>query len=259
MFDDLADPLGPPTGDALGRVLTRARRRRATQRTAGALIAVVAVVSVAVAVAVAASALDSRSSAVHIAATTTTKPTPTTPPPPSSTTSTTTTTTSTQPVGGGELWSGAQLTITPRSLGRVTVGMTFDQAQTASGVAIDGAADGAFFPTALPSGFPHLFFNEHPSNAVSCVGAELADLATIPQTVSTPEGFRLGGTVHQLLAVYGSRATYSDAPPSGISPRAGYVVTEPGGNLAFDVDPTTSRVYGIKGGGTDLTPSACNG
>src|SRR5207302_3643828 len=101
-----------------------------------------------------------------------------------------------------------QLTITPRSLGQVTVGMTLDQAQAAAGIAIDGAADTAFYPTALPANFPHLYFNEDPSNTVSCVGAEIADYATNPQTVITPEGFRLGDTVQQLLSIYGSRARY---------------------------------------------------
>lgn len=253
MFDDLADPLGPPTGDALGSVLARARRRRVTRVGSTALIAVVAVA----AIAVAANALGSSSKTVHVAGTTTTSPTTTTAP--SSATSATSTSTTTQPVASPELWSGLQLTITPKSLGQVTVGMTLDQAQAAAGVAIDGAADSAFFPTTLPADFPHLFFNEDPSNTVSCVGAEIADYATNPQTVVTPEGFRLGDTVQQLLTIYGSRARYSPAPPTGISTRAGYVVTEPDGNLAFYIDETTGRIYGIKGGGADLTPSSCNG
>ena len=137
--------------------------------------------------------------------------------------------------------------------------MTLDQAQVAAGLTFDGAADGAFYPTTLPAGFPSLFVNEGPDAKVVCVGAETSDPASNPQDVSTPEGFRLGETVQQLQAIYGSRLRYLPAPHGGISPRAGYVVVETDGNLAFDVDPGNGTIYGIKGGGSDLTPSSCNG
>lgn len=77
--------------------------------------------------------------------------------------------------------------------------------------------------------------------------------------ITTPEGFRLGGTVQQLLAIYGGRAKYSPAPSGGIAARDGYVVEESRGNLAFDVDDATNTIFGIKGGGPDLTPSSCAG
>src|SRR5207237_737189 len=47
LFDDLADPLGPPEGDALSRVLAAARRRRAARRSAAAFAGVIAVVAIA--------------------------------------------------------------------------------------------------------------------------------------------------------------------------------------------------------------------
>jgi len=70
MFDDLADPLGPPDGDALGTVLAKARHRRVVRRTAavGVLATALAVGGVAAAVA----ASSSPSTHVNIAAPTTT-------------------------------------------------------------------------------------------------------------------------------------------------------------------------------------------
>jgi hypothetical protein len=140
----------------------------------------------------------------------------------------------------------------------VHIGLTLAQAETAAGVPFDGRADGAFYPTSLPAGFPHLFVNLDAANRVSCFGAEIAGTTT-PQVVTTVEGFHLGDTVQQLLAIYGSRAHFMQASAGGISPRAGYVVAEPGGRLAFYVDTTQTRILGIKGGGSDLTPSSCNG
>jgi hypothetical protein len=258
MFDDLEDPFGPPTGNALSRVLARARRRRAIRRNSAALIVVVAVA----ATAVGANALDSGKRAIHVAGPSTTQPAPTstsasTPSPTSTTTTTSTTTSTTQPAS--ELWTSSHLTITPRSLGQVVVGMTLPEAQIAAGLTFDGTGDGAFFPTTLPAGFPHLFVNAAVDDHVSCVGVESGNVTTFPQTVVTSEGFRLGDTVSQLLAVYGSRATYLPAPPSGIAPSPGYVVTEADGNLAFSVDITQTRIVAIKGGGADVTPSTCTG
>lgn len=99
MFDDLADPLGPPTGEALGLVLARARRRRFAQRSAFAVIVAGAVA----AIAVGANALDSGSSAIRVAGTSNPAPGPTTTTvPPTSTSSTTTSsTTSTGPPPAG--------------------------------------------------------------------------------------------------------------------------------------------------------------
>jgi hypothetical protein len=271
-FDDLADPLGPPEGDALGAVLTRVRRRRIVRRGTAALIAVVVVV----ALGVSANAFAPKTGRVHIEGrgTTVSVPRSTTSVPASTSTSTTTTaaasTTSTTPVSttsttpvttpavAGEVWSGTQLTITPLSLGRVGVGMTLDQAQIAAGLPFDGRADGASYPTGLPSGFPHLFVGDGANSTVACVGAQIGPNTVSPQTVTTPEGFHLGDTVQRLRAIYGG-ARYSPAPTGGISPRAGYVVSEASGNLAFSVDSTGTRVLGITGGGHDLTPSSCTG
>ena len=257
IFDDLADPQGPPSRDALGRVLSRARRRRVARRATAVAIAVVAVG----AIAVSAGALTSSSGPGRTLSATTTSVASTTNSTTSTTSTTTTTepaTTSTQTVAPSGLWTGTQLEITPRSLGGVELGMTLAQAGSAAGVAFDGAADSAFFPTTLPSDYPHLFVNEAPGNTVSCVGAEMNPAIRTPQAVTTPEGFRIGDTVQQLLAIYGSRAHYSPAPSGGIAARDGYVVEETNGDLAFDVDDATNTIFAIKGG-TGLTPSSCNG
>jgi len=258
IFDDLGDPSGGPSSrDALERVLARARRRRATRRSAFALVVVGAVA----ALAVGASALGAGSDAIHVEGTTTTNTAPTsTAPSPSTTSGSTSTTasTTTPPVVTSERWTDSGLTLTPTSLGSVHIGMTPTQAEAAAGVPFDGHADGAFYPTSLPVGYPHLFVNEDSNNLVSCFGAEIGDTTT-PQVVTTTEGFHLGDTVQRLLAIYGSRAHFVQASAGGISPRAGYVVTEPGGRLAFYVDNSNTRILGIKGGGADLTPSSCNG
>lgn len=136
--------------------------------------------------------------------------------------------------------------------------MTLDEAQFAAGVKFDGRGDGAYYPTSLPAGFPHVFVNLGTGTTVACVGAEIGPSDTIAQTVVTPEGFRLGDTVAQLQAVYGTRARFSPAPPTGLSPRAGYVVDEAGGTLAFYVDSANTRVLGMKGG-PGVTPSTCSG
>jgi len=262
IFDDLGDPLGPPEGDALGAVLARARRKRVVRR---GTVAVLAVVGVA-AFAVSANAFTAKSGHVHVEGPRTTVSPSVTSTSTASTTTTATstttsgvTTTSTSPSSGAEPWSGQQLTITPQSLGGVRVGMTLDEAQQAAGYAFDGTGDGAYYSTTVPAGFPHLFVRLDQRGDVSCVGAEISDQASIPQAISTPEGFRLGETVPRLQAVYGARARFVPAPAGGISPRAGYVVTEAGGALAFYVDNTNTRILGIKGGGTDLTPSSCSG
>ncbi len=178
----------------------------------------------------------------------------------------------TVPGSDAGVWRATHLTITPTALGSVQAGTTLAQAQFAAGIAFDGQADGAFYPTKLPSGFPHLFVHLSPGvdGKIICVGAEIDPGGTNPQTVETPEGFRLGGTVEQLQAIYGSRLLYRPAPTGGISPHAGYVVQEPTGDLAFLLDNTRARIVGIKGappiaisvGGTAfyrLTPSSCNG
>ncbi len=137
--------------------------------------------------------------------------------------------------------------------------MTLAEAQTAARVEFDASADGAYYPTTLPTGYPHLYVAEVLNNTLACFGAEIADPSTHAQVVSTPEGFRLGDTVQTLKSVYGRRAKYLPASSGGIAPRTGYVVAEPRGNLAFYVDSTNTWVLGIKGGGPDLTPSSCSG
>jgi hypothetical protein len=249
MFDDLADPLGTPPGDALGTVLAHARRRRAAHRGAAALAALVAVV----AIAASANALrGSDSSAGHIAnePTTATAATPTTTVAPHQTTPDTQSSIGTGP------WSDRALTITARSLGGVHLGMNRNEAQVAAGYAFDTGGDGFVYPTTLPAGFPHDYvgvtgLSGHES--VVCVGASLRNGSKpSSQTISTPEGFRLGDTVQRLKAIYGSRARYVPAPSSGMTTNAGYVVDEAGGHLAFVVgrsltnwSPPADRASGV--------------
>ena len=203
-------------------------------------------------------ACSSASKSSHPPVTTTTTTTTTRSSYPTSTVVTSgATTTSTAPAADDASWTGLRLTITQQTLGHVRVGMTIAQAEAAAGVAFDGMADGAAYPTTLPAGYPHLFVDELPNGTVSCVGAEIGAAQHSPQTVATPDGLRLGDTVHQLVAIYGSRARYVPKPSGGISPHAGYVVTEPDGNLAISVFGST--VVGIKGGAHDLTPSGCTG
>jgi hypothetical protein len=259
IFDDLADPLGPPDRDALRAVLTRVRRRRAARRGSAVLLATIG--AVVIAVALVARVSDSKTVSAVGPKGATSVPSSSRASSPSTATVPTTATTSTQPKADDGPWSGTRLTITPRSLGAVRVGMTLAQAQSSAGVVLDGRGDGAFYPTRLPTGFPHLFVRQdaYPTDAVTCVGAEVGDPATNPQQISTADGFRLGDTVARLKAIYGSRAHYSPAPSSGISPRAGYVVTEAGGSLAFSVDATNTRIVGIMGAASNLTPSSCSG
>ena len=203
IFDDLGDPLGPPAGDALGAVLARARRRRRARRATAATVAVVAVV----AIAVSADAMAGESGKVRVAL----PPAPVaTGPSTSAPTSTTpaatelSTTSTTAPVGPTAAWSGRRLTIAPDSLGLVAVGQSLDAAQIAAGVKLDGAADGAYYPTSLPAGFPHLFVQLDPGSKVVCVGAEITNAAANAVVVTTPEGFRLGETVEELKVIYGA-------------------------------------------------------
>jgi hypothetical protein len=134
--------------------------------------------------------------------------------------------------------------------------MTLAQAQTAAGVIFDGVGDGAYYPTTLPAGYPHLFVN---GATVRCVGAQIGPLAVTSQTVTTPEGMQLGDSVGKLRAIYGNRATYYPSPSGGMTAHAGYVVSEAGGDLVFQVDGAGGRVIGITGGPSGLTPNNCSG
>lgn len=277
LFDDLADPLGTPAGDALGTVLARARRRRAARRAAAALAALVILVTVAAS----ANALrGSGSGAVPFANLPTTStapaPTPTTTPAPHDTTP------DTQPATGTGPWSDQTLTITPQSLGRVQVGMTRDEAQAAAGYSFDAAGDGFLYRSTPPAGFPHDYVGmTGPSGneTVVCVGASLrGGSKPLSQAISTAEGVHLGDTVQKLEAIYGSRARYVPPPASGMTTNAGYVVAEAGGSLAFVVgssltdwsppsDPAAGFVVEIAGSktadplkiGRPFGPNSCTG
>ena len=161
------------------------------------------------------------------------------------------------PAPGG--WLSSPLTITPSSLGAVRVGMTLAAAQAAAGPNFDTSGDGFAYPTTLPAGYPHDFVLALGSNGVvRCVGAEIwPGWTSKSQSVTTPEGVRLGDSVQHLLAAYGSRARYEPAPRYGISTNAGYVVAESGGSLAFVV--RGGVVAEIAGGVPAIGPNVCSG
>ena len=157
-------------------------------------------------------------------------------------------------------WASTHLTISPTGLGAVRVGMTLAQAQTAAGATFDGRGDGFAYSQARAAGFAHDFVGLGiGTEKVVCVGAEIFDSVGLRQTVATPEGFLLGGTVQQLLSMYGTNAHFVAAPASGMTTNAGYVVDIAGGRLAFVVDQSRTRIVEIAGGGPDLTPNTCTG
>jgi hypothetical protein len=164
------------------------------------------------------------------------------------------------PVAGSGAWVDPVLTITPNSLGAVRVGMTVKQAQTAARATFDQQGDGFTYPTTLPAGYAHDYIGLGGTGTVRCVGAEMTGSATdLHQTISTPEGFRLGDTVQHLLDAYGPRAHFVGAPASGMTTYSGYVVAESGGNLVFVLDTAKQRIAEIAGGGTDIGPNSCTG
>jgi hypothetical protein len=163
--------------------------------------------------------------------------------------------TTTPPASDGQ-WAAPTLTITPDSLGGVDSGMTIAEAQQAAGITFDGSGDGFYYPTGLPTGYPHLFVG---GETVDCVGAESGSSSEPTQQVVTPEGFSLGGTVQSLLAIYGSGAVYEPAPSvGGMTDNAGYVVSEGSGDLVFVVGASGSTISEIAGG-TDIGPNDCTG
>jgi hypothetical protein len=156
-------------------------------------------------------------------------------------------------------WWSSSLTITPTSLGPVHLGQTVTQAQTAAGGGeydfFADVGDGSFGISG-GSSRQHLYVENNP---VTCIGASVATTGPGAQTVTTPQGFALGGTVTQLLAIYGKKARYIPAPTGGgMVDYAGYVVTEGGGDaFAFVVGPTNTIMEIAAGQLT--TPTSCPG
>ena len=150
-------------------------------------------------------------------------------------------------------WTAQQLTITPRGLGSVTIGMTIAQASAAAGVPLTVLGDGASGPRGGKP--PGLSVGSDP---ITCVAAQ--DVAHAPR-VLTPQGFPLGGTLAQLKAVYGTSLRFVPAPTGGIAPFPGYVAALPGGNLAFLVSNggvfPAGTVYMIVGGPGVLPSTSC--
>jgi hypothetical protein len=162
---------------------------------------------------------------------------------------------------GNGTWRSPVLVITPQSLGAVRVGMTTAQAQTAAGVTLDDVGDGFNHAVHLPTGSADLWAGEggttQANTVVYCVAAYGLDSK---QVVETPEGFKVGESVQQLKAIYGSRAVWVPDPgPFGMTPQAGFEVAEDGGHLVFWQDDSGEYITGIAGGNDTLTPSDCTG
>jgi hypothetical protein len=146
----------------------------------------------------------------------------------------------------GQAWTSSTLTITPHSLGAVTIGMTLEQASTAAGEPLAQVGDGVAYPQGgTTSG---LSVSLQVSNKVRCVAAAATKGAP---TVVTPQGFRLGGTLAQLKAVYGSNLRYVPGV-GGINSAPGYVASYPDGNLVFWVN---NDVVDSIAGGPGVLPS----
>lgn len=136
--------------------------------------------------------------------------------------------------------------------------MTLTQASAKAGESLETVGDGVSTSVPVPTNAPYLYIHAAAGYPVSCVGAEINGDSTI-QIVETPEGFRLGDSVAHLRAVYGTSARYEPASLGGIDPQAGYVVFERGGDLVFKTDASNTKIVGIAGGPTGLTPSQCDG
>ncbi len=107
--------------------------------------------------------------------------------------------------------------------------MTTRQASAAAGQKLVPVGDGVLYPGGVTaSGLSVL--QGGTEGSVSCVSA--SDQPNVPAVV-TPQGFRLGGTLAQLKALYRGRMRYVPAPAGGISPVSGYVVSFRSGNLVF--------------------------
>lgn len=162
------------------------------------------------------------------------------------------------PSPAGAAWTAKSLIITPAYLGAVKNGMTLTQAETAAGLPFPGFGDGAYYPTFTSPDAPHLYLVPHGEAPFpACIGAQGDGKGT--PTVSTAEGFRLGDTVTRLKEIYGDQLSYARAPTSGMSPKAGYVLTEPTGTLIFAVDATATKITEIAASLDPLTPSGCPG
>jgi len=130
--------------------------------------------------------------------------------------------------------------------------MTQAQAQAAAGVVLTMVGDGVYHAVdgaKVATGDAGL----SASFGAAPFGWLCASDAPGAPRVTTPEGVQLGDPVGKLNSVYGNRLRYVPAPTTGgISPKAGYVVTEAGGNLVFLV--TGGMITNIAAG-PDILPS----
>jgi hypothetical protein len=145
------------------------------------------------------------------------------------------------------LWSDLQLTITPKGLGAVSLGMSQQQAEYASGLFLGPIGDGYIAPEGqLPTDFQFLYVTGWP---VRCVGVNQT-FATSPQHIVTTAGFALGESVGRLRHIYGGALKYVPAPEN-----AGYVLAGPEDDyLVFFPNPANTKIEGIAAG-RGITPN----
>ncbi len=149
----------------------------------------------------------------------------------------------------GRRWTSLSLVITQHSLGAVTVGMTMQQASAAAGEPLIPVGDGAYSPRGGPGASLSV---QDTQGTVACVDAVVSGTSL---RITTAQGFPLGGSLSQLKAVYGSNLRFVPPPTTGYSTSPGYVVSLPGGNLAFII--SRGKVESIAGGPGVLPTTPC--
>ena len=136
-------------------------------------------------------------------------------------------------------WNAQVISMTDRSLGNVTLGMTLAQASAAAGVPLTVAGNGLAWDGT--DGSPEAAFSGGNGSGVTVY------LCGVSHAVGTPEGFSVGDTVQDLKALYGTLLTYVPAGPGHGAP--GYVLHLVEGNIVFwpshDGATITSMASGI--------------
>ncbi|UXA20588.1 VWA domain-containing protein [Mycobacterium sp. SMC-4] len=140
-------------------------------------------------------------------------------------------------------WTDPVVIVTPGSVGSAKLGMSQVEVERAAGVKfVMPCTQCDATPTAaLPEGFPYYEYGYNGLNVV------LGPDDQVVQVVQTAEGFRLGGTVEDLLRTYGNRLAPYEA--LGMHNVRGYVLEGDGGYLLFNTlsgyrpDQSGNRVY----------------
>jgi hypothetical protein len=163
-------------------------------------------------------------------------------------------------VGADASWGDPVILVTPDSMGAVHFGMDEGQAQRASGETFNAAGDGFRYNSPGPYGADYIYLGGAGVSLTSsfdCIGA--AKVSGSHQVVETPQGFRLGESTSQLLAIYGKSATFVQGPPTGMEPYDYYIVNGQAGALVFRLDMPDEYVDGIMAVAPGANPEFCGG